>query len=322
MSFHFPIFSATFFTLLVICLANLNFTEALRAKGTTSNGDVKNGRVLMSSDEELEISNYVKPLEGTELEEFEGYIVHLVSEEGTFQRFQFPNGITKDIVNLPEGIALGSEKVVVRGSRPTDPSIIDAGGFMPDVVEESTTEDSNAPGPTVTRTALVVRVIDSVGAQPTATAAQLGDDWFGSTTPTTRSVKKQFEDCSDGQFILNPVPDIGTGTTIGTVETTISIGTSFTEISSIENAVTLQLNADFGVTSPNDLADHVIYCIPFGTVSGGSQGWVAYAYLNPGGPNLRDGVPLQWLSVYNNDWCQDLTTGMHEVRTHIFCSGF
>lgn len=53
----------------------------------------------------------------------------------------------------------------------------------------------------------------------------------------------------------------------------------------MQNAVTAKLTEVFG-TSPNNLADHVMYCMPPGVI-----GFIAYAYVN------------SWNSVYNNDWC-------------------
>jgi hypothetical protein len=40
-----------------------------------------------------------------------------------------------------------------------------------------------------------------------------------------------------------------------------------------------------------------MYCLPSGAMAG-----IAYAYIN------------SWNSVYSNDWCNYLSTQMHEVR--------
>lgn len=42
--------------------------------------------------------------------------------------------------------------------------------------------------------------------------------------------------------------------------------------------------------------DHVMLCMPPGTGA-----WIAYAYVN------------SWLSVFNDDWCQQLSTQVHEI---------
>jgi hypothetical protein len=65
----------------------------------------------------------------------------------------------------------------------------------------------------------------------------------------------------------------------------------------IVNAVTTKINSVFGVTSPNQLANHVMYCLPSGTMNG-----IAYAYIN------------SWNSVYSNEWCNYVSGQMHEVR--------
>jgi len=59
----------------------------------------------------------------------------------------------------------------------------------------------------------------------------------------------------------------------------------------IRNAVTSALNAQFGVSSPSLLADHLMYCLPPGTFREGD--WIGYAYINGG---------FEWLSVYNDEW--------------------
>jgi hypothetical protein len=38
---------------------------------------------------------------------------------------------------------------------------------------------------------------------------------------------------------------------------------------------TAAINAEFGVSNPSALANHVMYCLPTGTMSG-----IAYAYIN------------------------------------------
>jgi hypothetical protein len=65
----------------------------------------------------------------------------------------------------------------------------------------------------------------------------------------------------------------------------------------VRNAVTTKINSVFGVGSPVELANHVMYCLPSGTMSG-----IAYAYIN------------SWNSVYSNEWCNYVSTQMHEVR--------
>lgn len=48
--------------------------------------------------------------------------------------------------------------------------------------------------------------------------------------------------------------------------------------------------------SPNQIADHVMYCLPPETMGG-----IAYAYIN------------SWNSVYSNQWCNYVSGQMHEI---------
>jgi hypothetical protein len=45
--------------------------------------------------------------------------------------------------------------------------------------------------------------------------------------------------------------------------------------STVRNEVTKEINRVFGVTSPTQLANYVMYCLPSGVMSG-----IAYAYIN------------------------------------------
>ena len=64
----------------------------------------------------------------------------------------------------------------------------------------------------------------------------------------------------------------------------------------MRNAITLKLNEEFGVSRPDQLADHIMYCLPPNTMRS-----VAYAYIN------------SWNSVFNDEWCLKLSAQMHEI---------
>jgi len=66
----------------------------------------------------------------------------------------------------------------------------------------------------------------------------------------------------------------------------------------MENAITSKINTVFNVTSPQQIADHVVYCLP----DHGPAGFTAYAYVK----SLN--------SVYNNKYCNYFSVQMHEVR--------
>lgn len=79
--------------------------------------------------------------------------------------------------------------------------------------------------------------------------------------------------------------------------TTVQVTTSTSETDSVMRpAITEELKAQFGVTNPNQLADHVMYCLPANTMSG-----IAYAYIN------------SWNSVYSNEWCTYVSGQLHEI---------
>jgi hypothetical protein len=87
----------------------------------------------------------------------------------------------------------------------------------------------------------------------------------------------------------------GNGVNIQNGAVEIKISRSSTENEGlVVNAVTTQLQALFGVY-PNQLADHVMYCLPPLSTSWG----IAYAYIN------------SWNSVYHDEWCTYLSTQMH-----------
>lgn len=155
-----------------------------------------------------------------------------------------------------------------------------------------------------TRTVLVVRVKVIDGAYDAADQTGLSNDVFGNGVDTY-NLKSQYAACSYNQLIIEKSPNRSMtinpndGTTAinnGVVDIAVALTKSAGD-SSIRNAVTTKINAVFGVTSPDQLANHVMYCMPPGTM-----GQIAYAY------------PYSWNTVYSNDWCNYLSTQMHEVR--------
>lgn len=155
-----------------------------------------------------------------------------------------------------------------------------------------------------TRTVLVVRVMLNDGQYNFADQTGLSNDVFGNGVDTV-NLKSQYAACSANQLIFNKSPNRSMtsnpndGTTAinnGVVDIKVSLAVSAGD-SSVRNAVTTKINSVFGVTSPDKLANHVMYCLPSGTMGG-----IAYAYIN------------SWNSVYSNDWCNYLSAQMHEVR--------
>ena len=119
---------------------------------------------------------------------------------------------------------------------------------------------------------------------------------FGTGTDTV-NLKSQYAACSHNQLNFIPAPDpvaglISSGAvtvSLPTVSVTVGDGT-------MVNAISAALNTMFGVSEPSQLADHVMYCLPPGTLNG-----LAYAYID------------WWLSVFNNEWCTRVSAQVHEI---------
>jgi hypothetical protein len=57
---------------------------------------------------------------------------------------------------------------------------------------------------------------------------------------------------------------------------TVTVNTALADgHAAMRNAITHKLNSDFKVSNPNQLANHVMYCLPSGTMNG-----IAYAHVN------------------------------------------
>ena len=155
---------------------------------------------------------------------------------------------------------------------------------------------------TGSRSVLVVRVIASDG-QTGFSEAQLSNSVFG-TSGDPVNLKSHYAACSHGRLNFQTTSDrtkTGGGvdaTNISLGATTVNVAVSTTEGDGVmRNAISSALNAQFGVSSPSVLANHVMYCLPPNTMSG-----IAYAYIN------------SWNSVYSNQWCTYVSGQMHEVR--------
>jgi hypothetical protein len=149
---------------------------------------------------------------------------------------------------------------------------------------------------------LVVRV-NALDVQPPAATA-LSEDIFGDEY----CLKTQYDRCSYGQLQIKeyvPGPD---GGGISNVQTAVNApgvvdiyiqknagGNTKEQFQSDANAA---LQALLGVSDPSTLFDLVMFCFPPNLSSGS---WLGYAYIN------------RWDSYFNNDWCQAMSSQMHEV---------
>ena len=146
------------------------------------------------------------------------------------------------------------------------------------------------------KTALVVRVVISDGST-SANESELGDSVFG-TSGDSVTLSSQFEACSHGQFKISPTADnTGASTSIKNGVVTITLPDILTSQGHavMRNAISKELNLQFGVSSPRELADYAMYCLPPGSVK------KSYALVN------------SFLSVFNDNHCLYQSGLMHEI---------
>lgn len=124
-----------------------------------------------------------------------------------------------------------------------------------------------------TRSVIVIRGIGA-DSESTKTKSQLADDIFG-TEGDVLNFKSQFEACSYGALTFEPATEIE-GITNGVYDVEISQNIEGADEEDLENEFLDQATTDLGVSSLSLLANHVILCIPPGTVSKTRRRFVAY----------------------------------------------
>mmetsp|Transcript_38211 Transcript_38211/g.68890 ORF Transcript_38211/g.68890 Transcript_38211/m.68890 type:complete len:576 (+) Transcript_38211:87-1814(+) len=218
-----------------------------------------------------------------------------------------------DRIQLPANAVINSQgKIDMKGGKPKG----EVKGFFGRDLEESgvpRTEEQERnlaelrrrQLKTGTRSVLAVRVVTTDKTVGYGEAA-LSDDVFG-TTGDVVNLRTQYSACSHGQLDFQPIsdkdmtsnPNDGT-TNIRNGVVTIKVNNASTEGDGVVRpATTNALTAAFGIAA-RDLADHVMYCLPPGTMSG-----IAYAYIN------------SWNSVFDDDWCRYVSVQMHEIGHNI-----
>jgi len=203
------------------------------------------------------------------------------------------SGVSK--IMMPQNIFVDEENFDIKMvEMPTIMSPV-IGSGAPDMRRLSTVEG--------TLSVLIVRVVAS-DATTTASESQLANSVFGNDNANPQSVnmRSQYQACSHGKLNFIEAPDRNgrsSRTRIRKGATTLYIENVSTTrgYSVMENAITMALGDEFGVSSPRQLASHVMYCLPPNTFANG----VAYAYIG------------WWLSVYNDEWCLKLSAQMHEL---------
>jgi hypothetical protein len=153
-----------------------------------------------------------------------------------------------------------------------------------------------------TRTVLAVRVILNDASYNFASQTGLSNDIFGNGVDP-HNLKSQYAACSYNKLIFEKSPNRLMTSNFGDGSTAINNGVADIRVNlfrsvglqNVLNGVTAKINSLFGVSSPNVLANHVMYCLPSGLLP------TAQAF------------PLGWHSWYSNEWCNSLSGQMHEV---------
>mmetsp|Transcript_25258 Transcript_25258/g.46948 ORF Transcript_25258/g.46948 Transcript_25258/m.46948 type:complete len:682 (-) Transcript_25258:187-2232(-) len=154
---------------------------------------------------------------------------------------------------------------------------------------------------TGTRTVLAVRIIAN-GGSTTVSSFHVSDEIFG-TFRDPVNLKSQMSACSNGALNITTADnkltnnellatDIEDGVTTVTVSSAVTPGGDRAMVNEVNGAL---LEA-FGVNSPDELANHIMYCLPPGTMTG-----IADSYIN------------HWRSVYSDVWCTYVSAQMHEI---------
>jgi hypothetical protein len=234
-----------------------------------------------------------------------GEIVSISSDQGSaywkqkMESGEFKSGQTEvsgcEIVHSPQG-GLKTCFIPTKGNR-----------FLSNVVNTDGQEENERRNLAVVegrKAILVVRVIAD-GGTTTANEDELALNVFDDSV----NVAKQYKACSHGKLnVIKAPPRDNTNNNPGDGETKIMNGVTTVKVSSptgpdndrnrhavMREAITVRLKENFGVNAKN-LADHVMYCLPAGTMDG-----LAYAYVN------------HWLSVYSDEWCNFVSAQMHEI---------
>ena len=153
--------------------------------------------------------------------------------------------------------------------------------------------DQSGRGSSGYRSVLAVRVIRKY-ARSTASEEEISNSIFGNGKDPVNLVS-QYGACSHNKLRFVK-PPYRRGLTKSIVNGVVTIAVPYNTYGRLayENAITSELNRQFGVTNPNQLADHVMYVLP-----PNSMGYAAYAYYN------------HWCTIYDGNWCLSVSTQMH-----------
>jgi hypothetical protein len=145
-----------------------------------------------------------------------------------------------------------------------------------------------------TRKVLVVRA-ETSGGDTIGSKEDLADRIFG-IHGNSINMRSQYLGCSHGKLDFVPFEgstESGYYVTDGVIE--VEIDKDYRGFSRYDAEDALEAAAADIVGDLDSQFDNVILCVPPGT----SGGWIAYAYVN------------SWLSVFNDRWCEKLSTVVH-----------
>ncbi len=148
---------------------------------------------------------------------------------------------------------------------------------------------------TGTLNALVVRV-NALDNSPVGSVQEISSDVFGDEN----NFKTQFAACSYNQlqiqeYIPGTVSDVPTQAP-GVIDLSINVNATGNTRGEIQAQANIALETLLGAP-PGSVFDIVMFCMPPGM----QTNWLAYAYIG-----RHD-------SYYNNDWCQMMSSQLHEV---------
>jgi hypothetical protein len=163
---------------------------------------------------------------------------------------------------LVEGDSLGQEHMYVANTATT---IVGASEKKKAILAQS--ENGVRSLAAEPRSVLVVRVSDSSdGRKTSASASQLANDVFDDNV----SLKSQYAACSYGKLTFEKAT--GNNVVNGVVSVNLNSNVAGVSSSTVRDRMESAANSVVG-TNVQSAYDHVMFCIPPGTVDDGSTGW-------------------------------------------------
>jgi len=131
------------------------------------------------------------------------------------------------------------------------------------------------------------------------TEMDLSDAVFGNETDAL-TLSSQFSDCSANKLNFIEANDRdGNSTSISNGVVTVNVYNTI-DLDEMENAVSFELALQFNVSSPSELADHVMYCMPQ-EIDESTRGYIG-----------------SWLTVFGSQiYCTYISDQMHQIGANL-----